>query len=98
MHLDYDYRGQGKPLLFIHGLTFDRSSWEPIIAQLADRFTCLAVDLPGHGGSDGPPMALDDVAFVIHQLLGELGVQPPACSARTSIWQRVDTCVPGFLR
>jgi pimeloyl-ACP methyl ester carboxylesterase len=77
VRLDYGCRGAGCPLLFIHGLTFDRSTWEPIIDQLADRFTCVAVDLPGHGGSDGPPRVLDDVALAIHHLLGELGVEPP---------------------
>lgn len=75
--LDYSCRGGGSPLLFIHGLTFDRSTWEPIIDQLADRFICVAVDLPGHGGSDGPPRALGDVALAIHSLVDELGVELP---------------------
>ena len=76
--LDYECRGAGAPLLFIHGLTFDRSTWEPIAERLADRFTCVTVDLPGHGGSDGPPpRVLDDVAVAINRLLGELGSEPP---------------------
>lgn len=77
VRLDYDCRGAGSPLLFIHGLTFDRSTWEPIVDQLAHRFTCVAVDLPGHGGSDGPPRRFDELALSIHQLLGDLGVDPP---------------------
>ena len=76
-HLDSDCRGAGSPLLFIHGLTFDRSTWGPIVDQLADRFTCVAVDLPGHGGSEGPPRVLDEVALAIHHLLGELEIEPP---------------------
>ena len=75
--LDYDCRGAGSPLLFLHGLTFDRSTWEPIVDQLADRFTCVAVDLPGHGGSGGPGRELDDVVLAIHHLLDELGIEPP---------------------
>jgi pimeloyl-ACP methyl ester carboxylesterase len=75
--LDYDCRGAGSPLLFLHGLTFDRSSWEPIIDQLAGRFTCVAVDLPGHGGSGGLGRDLDEVALSIHHLLDELGIDPP---------------------
>jgi pimeloyl-ACP methyl ester carboxylesterase len=75
--LSYDCRGTGSPLLFLHGLTFDRSTWEPIIVQLAGRFTCIAVDLPGHGGSDGPPRALGDVALAVHDLLDELGIEAP---------------------
>lgn len=78
MQLDYDCRGAGPPLVFVHGLTFDRSTWEPITERLADRFTCIAVDLPGHGGSDGPPpRVLDDVAVALDHLLGELGIDPP---------------------
>lgn len=75
--LDYECRGAGAPLVFIHGLTFDRSTWEAIVDRLADRFTCLAIDLPGHGGSEGPPRPFDDVALAVHQLLGELGIEPP---------------------
>jgi pimeloyl-ACP methyl ester carboxylesterase len=75
--LDYDCRGAGSPLLFLHGLTFDRSTWEPIVDQLADRFTCVTVDLPGHGGSSEPSRVLDDVALGVMQLLDKLGIEPP---------------------
>jgi pimeloyl-ACP methyl ester carboxylesterase len=75
--LDYDCRGTGSPLLFVHGLTFDRSTWEPIVVQLTEQFTCIAVDLPGHGGSEGPPQALGDVVPVVHDLLDELGIEAP---------------------
>jgi pimeloyl-ACP methyl ester carboxylesterase len=75
--LDYDCQGSGPALLFIHGLTFDRSTWQPIVERLADRFTCAAVDLPGHGGSDGPTPRLDDIAVALKILLGELGIEPP---------------------
>jgi pimeloyl-ACP methyl ester carboxylesterase len=75
--LDYECRGGGSPLLFIHGLTFDRSTWDPVVERLADRFTCVAVDLPGHGGSPGPPRVLDQVALTVNHLLGELGIGPP---------------------
>ena len=75
--LDYDCRGAGPPLLFIHGLTFDRSTWDPIVERLAGRFTCVAVDLPGHGTSEGPPRGLDDIAAAVNHLLGELAVEAP---------------------
>ena len=77
VQLDYDCRGAGAPLLFIHGLTFDRSTWEPIIEQLIDRFTCIAVDLPGHGGSNSPLRRIDEIALAIDRLLGELAVEAP---------------------
>jgi pimeloyl-ACP methyl ester carboxylesterase len=51
--LAYESAGDGPPILFIHGLTFTAKTWDPIIARLRDRFRCVAVDLPGHGGSAG---------------------------------------------
>jgi pimeloyl-ACP methyl ester carboxylesterase len=77
VQLDYHCRGAGPPLLFIHGLTFDRSTWDPVIDQVTDRFTCLAVDLPGHGGSTGPVPMLDDIAVAIQNLLDDLEIGPP---------------------
>lgn len=77
IQLAYDFRGSGPPLVFVHGLTFDRTSWQPIIDRLADRYRCTAVDLPGHGDSDGPPRPLGDIAAALHRLLDELGIDRP---------------------
>ena len=41
--------GSGYPVLFIHGMPTCSSLWRGVIARLSDRFTCFAVDLPGHG-------------------------------------------------
>lgn len=77
IRLTYDLQGSGPPLVFIHGLTFDRTSWQPITGRLASGHRCIAIDLPGHGGSDGPPRPLDDIAAALHRLLVELGIEPP---------------------
>ena len=52
--LSYEERGTpGAPrLVLIHGFTQSALSWEPIVTQLSDRFEIIAVDLPGHRGSD----------------------------------------------
>lgn len=48
----------GKPtLVLLHGVGLDRTMWEPVTALLADRFTVLAPDLPGHGAR--PPVDAD---------------------------------------
>ena len=75
--LAYDAQGSGPPLVFIHGLTFDRTSWRPITGRLVDGYRCFAIDLPGHGDSSGPPCPLDDIAAELHRVLDRLGVEPP---------------------
>jgi pimeloyl-ACP methyl ester carboxylesterase len=47
----------GSPLLvFIHGAGMDRTLWQFQTRYFANHgWSVLAVDLPGHGGSDGPP-------------------------------------------
>lgn len=42
-------RGSGYPVLFIHGIPTSSQLWNGIIDKMFDRFTCLAVDLPGLG-------------------------------------------------
>ncbi|WP_306319808.1 MULTISPECIES: alpha/beta fold hydrolase [unclassified Streptomyces] len=45
------------PLVLLHGVGLDRTMWEPVTALLADRFTVVAPDLPGHGAR--PPVRGD---------------------------------------
>jgi pimeloyl-ACP methyl ester carboxylesterase len=48
----YEKIGSRPPIFFIHGLTYDRRMWDPLVTRLAGDFTCIAIDLPGHGESD----------------------------------------------
>ena len=63
----------GRPVLCLHGLTLDRSSWWPAAAQLAAECTVIAVDLPGHGGSPDRlnyplPALVDELAALLAHL------------------------------
>jgi pimeloyl-ACP methyl ester carboxylesterase len=64
-------RGEGRPLLLIHGITLQAWVWSPQLHQLSDRFRVIAVDVRGHGrstvGSDGVgrEVAARDVAEVL---------------------------------
>ncbi len=49
--IEYDRTGAGPPILLVHGLTDSRSDWRPVIERLAPDFTCVALDLRGHGAS-----------------------------------------------
>jgi pimeloyl-ACP methyl ester carboxylesterase len=47
-------RGDGPPIVFVHGMGTSATTWERCMDRLADRFTVIAVDLLGHGGSPVP--------------------------------------------
>ncbi len=47
--------GEGEPtLVLIHGAEADSTMWEPYMEGLARGRRVIAVDLPGHGGTDAP--------------------------------------------
>ena len=73
----YEIHGDGIPVVFLHGLTFDRTTWRPIIERLGGSVQSIAVDLPAHGESGGRPALLEDVAARVHELTKSLGVERP---------------------
>jgi pimeloyl-ACP methyl ester carboxylesterase len=55
--LRYFTEGQGEPIVLIHGLNASAElNWKlpGIVATLAKKHQVIALDLPGHGGSDKP--------------------------------------------
>src|SRR3712207_3054727 len=46
--------GDGVPLLAVHGFTGSKEDFSPVLEPLADNRRVIAVDLPGHGNSEGP--------------------------------------------
>jgi pimeloyl-ACP methyl ester carboxylesterase len=75
--LAYDIEGTGTPVVFLHGLTFDRRTWRPIIDELDGSVTSIAIDLPAHGDSSGEPAPLENITEQIHRLLETLDVERP---------------------
>jgi pimeloyl-ACP methyl ester carboxylesterase len=49
--LAYDQQGEGPLLVLVHGITENRHSWDPIVAEVAANHRVLRVDLRGHGES-----------------------------------------------
>jgi pimeloyl-ACP methyl ester carboxylesterase len=75
--LALDDRGAGAAVVFLHGLTFSRRTWDPILVRLAGRFRCVAIDLPGHGESPRLPSSIEEVGYRIHALIIDLGIDRP---------------------
>ena len=51
-------RGQGRPLLLLHGITLQAGVWSPQLHLLADRYRVLAMDVRGHGASQAGSLGL----------------------------------------
>ena len=56
VELAVEMRGEGVPVLFVHGFPFDRTMWRHQLATLS-RVRRIAPDLRGVGGSGTPPTA-----------------------------------------
>ena len=73
--LHVEERGDGAPLLLLHGFTGSARTWDALAASLHGCRT-LAVDLPGHGASSAPtaaaryalPRFADDLARLLDAL------------------------------
>lgn len=75
--LNYEERGQGVPLVLVHGFPFDRSIWQAQLDELSDEARVIAIDLPGFGGSrplQSDEASIDDYADSIANWAGELGL------------------------
>lgn len=73
----YELRGDGPPIVFIHGMIMSTTMWEPQIDALSDTYTTIAYDVRGHGytgGSDKKPYSIDLFAADLDALLDALNV------------------------
>lgn len=79
LRLAYERAGGGPPLVLLHGILGDRRLWRRQLASLSDRFTVVAWDAPGCGGSDDPPPSfrLPEYADCLAGLIGALGLGRP---------------------
>lgn len=77
-------RGDGAPIVFVHGMGTSAATWERCMDLLADRYTVVAVDLLGHGDSPVPEdpreytrdRALADLDDVLADLTSHGGPAP----------------------
>jgi pimeloyl-ACP methyl ester carboxylesterase len=68
------------PLVFLPGLTFDRTMWRPTIASLGTidpGRTTLALDMPGEGESIGTFRGLEAAIEQLHVAIAATGIERP---------------------
>ncbi|MGI5228852.1 alpha/beta fold hydrolase [Actinoallomurus sp. CA-142502] len=81
MDIVFERRGDGPPLLLMHGIGHRWQAWEPVMDRLAKEREVIAVDLPGFGAS--PPLppempyGLDTMVTVLGEFIDKLGLDRP---------------------
>lgn len=63
-----EWRGQGRPLLMLHGWTLDRRMWTPQLDDLSKEFLLIAPDRRGFGSNALAPdqaRELDDIGAIL---------------------------------
>ena len=94
--------GAGPTLLMLHGTGAATHSWRAFAPALAERFTVIAPDLPGHGFTSALPskrMSLPGMAAAVHGLLRAIHCSPELVlghSAGAAILIRMS--LDGFIR
>jgi len=71
--------GRGPVLLLLHGTGSSSASWRDLVPWLADHFTVVAPDLPGHGRTSAMPgraSSLPVMAHALAELMRDLGSGP----------------------
>jgi pimeloyl-ACP methyl ester carboxylesterase len=72
--IEVEVVGEGRPILFVHGLAADRRLMAAAFEPLPDGWRRIYIDLPGHGGSRGDPVhaSADELVDVIWTVTREL--------------------------
>jgi pimeloyl-ACP methyl ester carboxylesterase len=75
----YEARGEGVPLILIHGGLSSSAEWEPVALELASGFRVITPDSRGHGRSSNPggQLSYARIADDIAELIAALGLERP---------------------
>ncbi len=68
--INFEDKGHGFPIVFIHGLSDDLRVWDPLVAGLLDNYRTITFDLRGHGKSEKPagPYSMEKFAGDLYGL------------------------------
>ena len=85
IELAYSRRGNGPPLVLLHGFPLDHHLWDDVAPLLEDTFDLIIPDLRGFGESEtvNTPYTMDEFASDIAGLLNQLGIQKAAIAGHS---------------
>ncbi|MFC7787064.1 MULTISPECIES: 2-succinyl-6-hydroxy-2,4-cyclohexadiene-1-carboxylate synthase [unclassified Rossellomorea] len=74
-----EVKGEGEPLVFLHGFTGDTTTWSKITDQLSSTYRCVSIDLIGHGRTEAPEdfsrYTMDRVSNDLDSILSALEIE-----------------------
>ena len=79
LRIAFERKGEGVPLVLLHGGLSDSRMWRRQLDELSDEFTVVAWDTPGCGRSADPPetFRLPDFADCLAAFIEEIGLVKP---------------------
>ncbi len=77
--IGFERKGEGPPLVLLHGALSDSRAWRRQLDGLSNEFTVVAWDAPGCGRSSDPPESfrLADYADCLAAFIDEIGIERP---------------------
>lgn len=79
LRIEYTEKGEGTPVLLLHGWGADYSTFNGIFSALSDRCRLVAVNFPGCGGSETmkSPWRLEDYCDFVLEFMRVIGLERP---------------------
>lgn len=83
--LYYEIKGEGSPLVLLHGYLENLKMWESIGNQLSQEYQVISIDLPGHGRSKsyGETHTMEFMAEKVEEVLTELQIEKTAMAGHS---------------
>ncbi|SEK80931.1 Pimeloyl-ACP methyl ester carboxylesterase [Aquimarina amphilecti] len=79
IEINYHVSGKGSPIVFLHGFLENLTMWDEIVSYFSDTYTCITIDLLGHGKTDciGYIHRMEDMAEAVDAVINNIITDQP---------------------
>lgn len=95
LKINYEVKGEGKPLIILHGWLANLHTMDPLTNFLANKFKVYAVDIVGFGESDLPnhPYCSNDFGDFLQKFVEKLQIENPILIGHSNGGRMIINCV-----